>query len=78
MMGRESALRTNPHSLERLLTSLSRALGNPIGRFIHPLLHLLDVLQLRKFARDDSNNDILVSRQMDERLETARPLGIVL
>lgn len=78
MVTRKSTLRTHPDPPQRLLPRLARAGSDKVGRLKNPLAHLVEVLELGELARNDAQHDVLVRRQLLERLEAARTLRVVL
>lgn len=78
LMRAEAALRAHAHPLERLLRRLAAALGHPLGRAQHALLHLLLVLELWQLGADNADNDVLALGQVLQGLEPAGALGVVL
>lgn len=76
-MTSKSTLRTNSQPIQRLLVALPRSLTNQLRRLLYLLLHLTDILQLRKFTRDQTQDHILTLRQLLERFETSGSRGVV-
>jgi len=71
-------LRANATLLQRLLNRDPITLSNELGSLIHPLFHLLLVLELRELGGHDAQNDVLVAGQFFEGLEASRAGGVVL
>lgn len=67
----ETALWADANALQGLLDGLIVALGDELGGGKDALLHLLLVLQLWELAGHDAQNDVLVLRQLPERLEAS-------
>lgn len=67
----ETALWADANALQGLLDGLIVALGGELGGGKDALLHLLLVLQLWELAGHDAQNDVLVLRQLPERLEAS-------
>ena len=76
-MTRKPTLRTNTHPLQRLPHTLSTTLRNKLRSLQNPPLHLLQILQRRKFTRNDAQNHILVFRERLQRFEAAGARGVV-
>ena len=77
-MASKSALRADTTPLEGLLPALSLPLCHDIRCIVNTLLQLLLIFQLRKLARHNTKNDVLVLRQMGEWLEASGARRIVL
>jgi hypothetical protein len=80
-VARKSALGTYAHPFQccssTLVSGLTDALSDDISCAIHPCNHLALVFQLREFGCDDTQNDILVLRQVLQGFETARTWSII-
>lgn len=71
-------LRANTNLLQSLLSSDTVALGDELSGLVHPLLHLLLVLQLGELAGHHSQDHVLVFGELLERLEASSARGVVL
>lgn len=78
MMTGKATLRTHPDPLQCPVPGLSGPLGHKVRCLQHPLPQIPEVLQLRELTRDDTQDDILVGRELLEGLEAAGTVGIVL
>lgn len=77
-MGTEPTLRTNRHSLPRLLLGLSTALGHPLHRLFNASLDLLLVFQLPQLGRDHADHHVLVLGEVLQGIKPAGARGVVL
>lgn len=77
-MTSETALRRYAQALERLRSRLIRSLRHVVGRLLDAVDHDLLVLKLSVLGSDGTDHDVLVQREVLERLEASRPLVVVL
>lgn len=77
-MTRKATLWADASPLQRLFPSFTVSLCHDISRCVDPLLQLLLIFQLWELARDHTQNDILVLRQVCEWLEATSARRIIL
>ncbi|GFF43553.1 hypothetical protein IFM46972_07244 [Aspergillus udagawae] len=74
----KTTLRADADLLEGLFNANVVALGDELGSFVDALLHLLLVLELGELAGYNAQDDVLVARQLLQRLEATGTGGVVL
>lgn len=70
-MRRESALRAYAALLDSVLTRLSCALCDPVSGLVDASDHLVLALELGELRCDNAEDNVLVLRQVGERLEAS-------
>lgn len=78
LMTREPTLRAHPQPPQRIPSTLTIPPRHKVRSLIHPPLHLIQILQFRKLARDDAEDHILVLRQALQRLKASGSGRVVL
>lgn len=77
-MGSKTTLRANTDLVKRSIEGDVVTLSDELSSIDDSLLHILLILQLGELASDNTQNDVLVSGQELERLETTGAGGVVL
>lgn len=73
----ETALGADTALLDSILTGLTSALCDPVSGLVDASNHLILALELRKLRRDDAKHDILVFREVCERLKASGTGSVV-